>query len=150
MQRCTINDLKSLADWTAQVIAADYVITELVEALRNVDMHHAVTASIGNISVSAFNAHSVHDILPFLRAVRKAGFKRQDWQKKPKQTPLGFDWYYERAATDTEPRLLLTVHLYLRTDSAARCRTVVVGQETVDVTKTLCGDELDRWEAEHE
>jgi hypothetical protein len=145
MHRSTKNDLENLSRWMNDILALDPILEELEPLTGDEffpgDSYGTVTSLIGSSPrILAYKVEAPKALVPLMRALHAAGWKRR-WSESSK---LRLQVRYVRDAVDFE----LDVH-FVETETQ-RCRLVPVGEEMRPVYKELCGEELRKWEEEHD
>lgn len=144
MHEATKNELERLDRWRQETIDADAFAIALQEGIperEDEGPHASIGASIGDLTLSLFEAESVDEIIPYLQHVRKCGFERRG-DPVENGTTKSITWKYV-AQADREQRL--AVALYLKQGDNAGCSYVKVGTKEVDDYRLLCGEELKKW-----
>ena len=146
MHKITKENLETLARWTEDVVRGDRHLTAIQANMPEEVAgrpHSVLSSSFTSISLNLYQAEQVSDIGPYMRAIRFAGFKREQKQEYPENSSIV--WTYKAKDGYT-----VLVTLWLKLSEEAQCRYVETGKKEVPVMKLMCGDELKEWDDTHE
>ena len=152
MHKSSKQALETIAHWNKQILASDEFILRLEAGLPDVpdDTPDSVPyidlgSSLGDVSLTLYKADAATDMVPYLTAVRKAGYTRVGTPTTASDNS-SIIWNYTAKVDDVQ--ISLTARLNFKTTNAV-CQNVQIGVMTVPKMKMMCAEELATWLAEH-